>query len=64
MLSICKISLRKIYAKSRDEGGRILFLHNEFLFIYLYKWHKETGHFLTKISNFVQFSNKKHFLQF
>ena len=39
-------------------------LHNEFL-IYFFncKWNRETGHLLTTISNFLQFNNKKHFLQ-
>ena len=36
-----------------DEDGRMLFFH---------KWNRETGHLLTKISNFVQFNDKKHFL--
>ena len=31
MLSICKISLRKINLIRADEDGRMIFLHNEFL---------------------------------
>ena len=47
-----------------DEDGRMLFFHKEFLlYIFKYKWNKETGHLLTKIFNFVQFNNKKHLLQ-
>ena len=46
------------------EDGRMLFLRKEFLlYIFKCKWNRETGHLLTKISNFVQFNNKKHLLQ-
>ena len=43
----------------------MLFLYNEFL-IYIFKcnWNRETGYSSKKISNFVQFKNKKHLLQF
>ena len=48
-----------------DENGRMLFLHNEFLlYIFKCKWNREMGNLLTKMSNFVQFNNKKHLLQY
>ena len=41
-----------------DEDGQMLFLRNEFsLYIFKSKWNRGTGHFLTRISNFVQFNN-------
>ena len=47
-----------------DEDGRMLFLRKEFfLYIFKWEWNRGTGHLLTKISNFVQFNKKKHFLQ-
>ena len=47
-----------------DKDGRMLSLHNEFLLnIFKCKCNREIGHLLTKISNFVQFNNKKHLLQ-
>ena len=47
-----------------DEHGRKPSLHNKFLlYIFKCKWNREIGHLLTKISNFVQFNNKKHLLQ-
>ena len=47
-----------------DDDGRMVFLHNEFLlYFFKCKWNSETRHLLTKISNFVQFNNKKHLLQ-
>ena len=46
-----------------DGDCRMLLLHKEFfLYIFKCKWNRETGHLLTKISNFVQFNNKKLFL--
>ena len=53
-----------------DEDGRMPFLYKELL-LYIFKcnrdgikwkWDREAGHFLTKISNFIQFNNKEHFL--
>ena len=47
-----------------DEDGRMLFLHNEFLlYIFKCKWNREIGQMWTKISNLVQFNDKKHLLQ-
>ena len=47
-----------------DEDGRMLVLHKEILLcIFKSKWNRETEHLLTKMSNFVQFNNKKHLLQ-
>ena len=47
-----------------DKDGRMLSLHNEFLlYIFKCKCNREIGHLLTKVSNFVQFNNKKHLLQ-
>ena len=47
-----------------DVDGRMLFLHSKsLLHISKCKWNRETGHLLTKISNFVQFNKKKHLLQ-
>ena len=44
-----------------DGNGPMLFLHNEFLlYIFKCKWTRETRQMWTKISNFVQFNNKKH----
>ena len=60
ILSICKISLKKYNMLEADEDGRMLFL---LWYIFKCKWNRETGHMLTKISNFVQFSNKKDLLQ-
>ena len=49
---------------SADEDGRMIFLYIKFLlYIFKYKWNREIGHFSTKISNFVQITNKKHLLQ-
>ena len=57
MFSICKVSLNKI------RYGRILFLHNGLLLYTLKcKWNRETRHLLTKMSNLVQFNNKKQLL--
>ena len=59
-----KFPWKKYNMLKADEDGRMLFFHKEFLlYIFKYKWNKETGHLLTKISNFVQFNNKKHLLQ-
>ena len=65
MLSICKISLKKKYNMLKAvEEGRMLFLRKELLLYTLKcKWNRETTHLLTKVSNFVQFNNKKHMLQ-
>ena len=47
-----------------DEDRRMLFLHKEFLLcIFKCKSNRETEHLLIKMSNFVQFNNKKHLLQ-
>ena len=54
MVSICKGQMKMVEC----------FLHKEFLLYFCKcKWDRENGHLLTKISNFVQFSNKKHLLQ-
>ena len=46
-----------------DEDGQMAFLYNKFLlYIFKCKWNRQTGHFLTKSSNFAQFNNKKHLL--
>ena len=35
-----------------DEDDRMVFFHNEFLlYIFKYKWNREIGQLLTKISN-------------
>ena len=47
-----------------DEDGRMLFLHIEYLlYIFRCKWNRETGLWLKKSSNFVQFNKKKRLLQ-
>ena len=47
-----------------DEDGQMFFVCKEFfLYIFKCKWDREPGHVLTKISNFIQFNNKKHLLQ-
>ena len=47
-----------------DEKGRMLSLFiTNFCYTFKCKWNREIGHLLTKISNFVQFNNKKHLLQ-
>ena len=44
-----------------DEDGQT---NNKFLlYIFKCKWNREMGYLLTKISNLVQFNNKKHLLQ-
>ena len=43
-----------------DEGGRMIFPHNEFLLYICIR----TGYLLRKICNFIQVNNKKHLLQF
>ena len=59
-----KFSLEKNHILRVVEDGGMLSLYNEFfLYISKYKWNRETGYLLTKISNFVQFNNKKHLLQ-
>ena len=64
MLLICKISLKKYNMLKADEDGLMLFPDEELLlYIFKYKWNRVTGHLLAKISNFVQFNNKKHLLQ-
>ena len=44
------------YMLRANEDGRMLFLHNEF-WLHIFK----CGHLWIKMSNFVQFNNKKHF---
>ena len=47
-----------------DKDGRMVFLCKEILsYISKYKWNRENGYLLPKISNFVQFNSKKHLLQ-
>ena len=45
-----------------EEDDQMHSLNNEFLlYIFKCKWNREIGHLLTKIYNFVQDNNKKHF---
>ena len=63
MLSIC-IPWEKYHMLRTEEDDQMHSLHNEFLlYIFKCKWNREIGHLLTKISNFVQFDNKKHLFQ-
>ena len=49
-----KFPWKKYNMLEADENGRMLFLHNEFLsYIFKCKWNRETRHFPTKMSTFV-----------
>ena len=45
-----------------DENGGMLSLYNEFLLYFQMLMDREIRHLLTKVSNFAQFNNKKHFI--
>ena len=48
-----------------DKDGRMTSFHNDEFSLYIFKCNcnREIRHLLTKISNLVQFNNKKHLLE-
>ena len=56
-----KLFWEKYNMLGADEDGQMILLHNEFLvYIFKYKWNRETTQFLDKNFNFVQFNHKNH----
>ena len=56
-----KFSWEKYNMLGADEDGQMILLHNELLvYIFKYKWNRETTQFLDKNFNFVQFNHKNH----